>query len=175
MMSSRQFKWALLVVALGLLAGGCRSQLQGLKPSSLVQETVVVRGVVDGDTFTTHDGRTVRLLGLDAPETYREGLGTEYYSAQATQALCNLIEGRTVLLWRDEQDCDQYGRLLRYIFLGEGTFVNWYMVRYGFAQALNIPPNRRFHKALLAAQIQAKREGLGMWSGPVGQYTRGER
>ncbi len=165
--------FGLLVIALGLLAPGCRFKPQEAIPSPLAQETVVVRAVADGDTFATSDGRTVRLLGLDTPEVYREGLGTEYYSAEASQALRDLIEGRSVLLWRDVQDCDQYGRLLRYVFVGEGTFVNWYIVRHGFAQALSIPPNRRFHELLLDAQIQAKREGLGMWPGPVGQYTKG--
>lgn len=177
-MTKGQFRILMVLTVVAGCLGGAVSNLAfrgvpavGQATGGQVQEAVSVAGVTDGDTFSTQDGRPVRLLGLDAPEVYREGLGTEYYSAEATQALRSLIEGHLVLLWRDTEDGDRYGRLLRYIFLEDGAFVNWYLVRYGFAQALDLPPNSRFHEVLLDAQIQAKREGLGMWSGPVGQYT----
>ena len=173
-----QFRILMVLTVVAGFLGGAVSNLafrsvpaMAQATEAQVQEAVSVAGVTDGDTFSTQDGRLVRLLGLDAPEVYREGLGTEYYSAEATQALRSLVEGHSVLLWRDTEDCDQYGRLLRYIFLEDGAFVNWYLVRYGFAQALDLPPNSRFHEVLLDAQIQAKREGLGMWAGPIGQYT----
>ena len=119
-----------------------------------------VRGVTDGDTIDVRVGaadETVRLIGINAPEA------GECFSAEAAAALADLVEGRSVRLVGDESDRDQYGRLLRYVFVGE-TFVNEALVRGGFAQAYRYEPDVARADALDAAQAEAEARGRGLWA-----------
>lgn len=120
-----------------------------------------VRGVTDGDTIDVRVGvaadETVRLIGINAPET------GECFSAEAAAALADLVEGRSVRLVGDESDRDQYGRLLRYVFVGD-TFVNEALVRGGFAQAYRYEPDVARADALDAAQAEAEAGGRGLWA-----------
>lgn len=75
--------------------------------------TYVVTHVVDGDTVDLGNGETVRLVGIDAPEIGECG------HDEATAALVALVEGRTITLGESDEDRDKYGRLLRYVDIGE--------------------------------------------------------
>lgn len=75
--------------------------------------TWLVTHVVDGDTVDLANGETVRLVGIDTPEVGRCGY------ERATVALVRLVEGRRVRLVRSDEDRDGYGRLLRYVDIGE--------------------------------------------------------
>jgi micrococcal nuclease len=61
-------------------------------------------------------------------------------------------------------DVDNFGRLLRYVYLPDGRFVNEAMVRQGFALANESPPNVSQSEPLAMAQISAQASGLGMWA-----------
>ena len=74
-------------------------------------ETSVVSRVIDGDTVELIDGERVRLIGIDTPEK-----GNKCYKESAIR-LSELVEGKDVILERDVEDKDRYGRLLRFIFL----------------------------------------------------------
>lgn len=121
-----------------------------------------VTHVTDGDTIDVSlDGRDerVRLVGINAPEATHD----ECFSGEATAALADLVEGRSVRLVRDESDRDDYGRLLRYVFVGD-TFVNEALVRHGFAQAYRYEPDTAEADRLEAAQAAAEREQAGLWA-----------
>jgi endonuclease YncB( thermonuclease family) len=72
----------------------------------------VVARVVDGDTVELGNGETVRLVGIDAPETGECG------HDRATDGLARLVLGQAVRLLRPDEDRDRYGRLLRYVDIG---------------------------------------------------------
>lgn len=76
------------------------------------ERTHFVARVIDGDTLELGDGRTVRLVGIDAPE--REECGYD----QASAALADLVLRQRVRLAASDEDTDQYGRLLRYVDVG---------------------------------------------------------
>ena len=77
------------------------------------QRAYAVEHVIDGDTIRLRDGRTVRLVGIDAPEREECGYG------EAGAALAGLVLREQVRLTVSDEDTDQYGRLLRYVDVGE--------------------------------------------------------
>jgi micrococcal nuclease len=124
-------------------------------------QTAAVTAVVDGDTIDVRlaSGRldTVRLIGINAPEA------GECFSEQSTTALEELVGGKEIVLVKDVSERDQYGRLLRYVFLPDGEFVNEAMVAAGFALAGDYPPDVARRDELTGAQSRAEAAMLGMW------------
>jgi micrococcal nuclease len=122
----------------------------------------VVVSVTDGDTIRVdHAGGSndpLRLTGINTPES------GECYGTESTAALDSLVGDKTVIMIRDVSDRDQFGRLLRYIYLNDGTFVNEVMVSEGFALAREFPPDTAQAVLLGAAQAQAETERLGLWA-----------
>jgi endonuclease YncB( thermonuclease family) len=91
-----------------------------------------VTRVIDGDTIDVDiNGETfrVRYVGINTPER------DEVCYQDAVDANAALVANQTVGLVRDTSETDQYGRLLRYIYVG-GVFVNEELVRNGFAEAV---------------------------------------
>jgi micrococcal nuclease len=122
-----------------------------------------VTGVDDGDTIVLEDGSTIRYLGIDTPETHHPTIGEECGGKEATDYNKKLVEGKRVRLIKDITDKDQYGRLLRYVFTEDGQFVNYMLIRNGFAQTLPISPDMLFDKTFEDALKIAKKENLGIW------------
>ena len=96
--------------------------------------------VVDGDTVVVDDGHgseTVRLLGVDTPETVHPQKPVEYFGKEASAFTKRMAEGQLVRLERDlsNADRDPYGRLLRYVYLEDGRLLNAEIIAqgYGFA------------------------------------------
>lgn len=123
---------------------------------------VTLASVTDGDTvrvrFTNGAVEKVRLVGINTPET------GECYAGEATQALTGLLTGTGFTMTTDVSDRDRYDRLLRYLWLDDGTFVNEAMVAGGFALAGDYPPDSRYAGQLAAAQQRAEASGLGLWA-----------
>jgi len=131
----------------------------------LSTEALVV-DVVDGDTIKVEiDGvvYSLRYIGIDTPETVHPSKPVEWMGKEATEANRNLVENQTVTLEQDISDTDQYGRLLRYVYLSDGTFVNLELVRKGFAHASAYPPDVRYQELFDEAQREARIAGIGLW------------
>ncbi|MPZ54521.1 MAG: hypothetical protein GEU79_17645, partial [Acidimicrobiia bacterium] len=100
----------------------------------------------------------LRLIGINSPER------DECYSAESHAYLESLLEGEMVTLERDRTDRDRFDRLLRYVYLEDGTLVNEVMVEEGMAIARRYPPDTSLAKTLEAAQSRAKDAVLGLWA-----------
>jgi micrococcal nuclease len=135
----------------------------------------VVRRVVDGDTVDVDvDGRTerVRLTGIDTPEIEhppsdgRPGNRAECFADEAHAFTASLIPvGTPVRLERDVVGRDDYGRLLAYVYRADdGIFVNYEIVRHGFARPLTIPPNETFRDLMVRAARDAEADHVGLWA-----------
>ena len=122
-----------------------------------VYEQALVTSVIDGDTVELADGRHVRYLGIDTPES------GEYYAEEATAKNKDLVEGRTVELQRGKQDQDEYGRLLRYVYV-DGIFVNAELVAQGYATAYIFDPDDRYSQILVQLEQYAKMRERGLWA-----------
>ena len=127
----------------------------------------VVR-VIDGDTIEVYlDGElhTVRYIGMDTPETVHPTKGEEPYGKEASTKNSELVLGKTVLLEKDVSETDRYGRLLRYVYVGN-VFVNAELVRLGYAQVVTYPPDVKYQEHFLALQVEAREAGRGLWGAP---------
>lgn len=122
--------------------------------------------VVDGDTIVVSiEGQEFRLryIGIDTPETKHPDRPIEWMGPEATEANRQLVEGKTVYLEKDVSEADQYARLLRYVYLADGTFVNAELVRLGYAQISTYPPDVKYEDLFLAMQQEARENDRGLW------------
>ena len=128
-------------------------------PTNSKRDEGVVVGIVDGDTIDVQiDNQIyrVRYIGIDTPETDEAG----YWQATGENQV--LVYPKQVVLIKDVSETDQYGRLLRYVFVGD-TFVNYDLVRKGLAQASTYQPDTACSSYFSTAQNQAKSQQVGLW------------
>lgn len=124
----------------------------------VVSNTLLIVDVIDGDTIRASDGSKIRLIGIDAPEVAQK----ECYADQSTQILKELIWQKEVTLVVDKSETDRYGRLLRYVYLGQ-QFINAELLEEGAAVAKFYPPDTHLQEPLLTAQQIAKDNKKGLW------------
>ena len=153
----------LAMVALVAVVCGCAAS----SPPRTDGRASVVH-VVDGDTIVVRvDGReeTVRLLGIDTPETRKPDSPVECFGPEATARLEALLpEGTTVRLVRDVEPRDRYDRLLAYVYRDtDGLFVDLVLVAEGYAGTLSIAPNVAHRDQLAAAEAEARSARRGLW------------
>ena len=123
-------------------------------------DTVEVTYVYDGDTIEVElngEKVKVRYIGIDTPER-----DTPYY-AEATKANRDLVQGETVILVKDVSETDRFGRLLRYIYLPDGTFVNEKLIADGYARLITIPPDLKYADYFRELQADARSAEKGLW------------
>jgi len=133
--------------------------------NSLYEQALVTR-VIDGDTVELADGHHVRYLGIDTPES------GEYYAGNATARNRELVEGKTVELQVGNRDKDEYGRLLRYVYV-DGIFVNAELVAQGYAAAYIFDPYDRYSQVLVQLEQYAKLRERGLWGAAQGNNETG--
>lgn len=128
-----------------------------------------VTHVVDGDTVDLDlpDGTTerARLLGIDTPETVKPDTPVQCFGPEASARTKALLPvGTAVLVQRDAEARDRYGRLLVYLWRAKDQlFVNRSLVDDGFARTLSIEPNTAHRADLGAAAAGARAAGRGLW------------
>lgn len=122
-----------------------------------------VARVVDGDTIQLDNGEKVRYIGVDTPETKHPRKPVEYFGKEASAKNKNLVGGKKVRLEFDVQKRDRYRRLLAYVYLDDGTFVNAELVSLGYAKVWTIPPNVRYQELFIQLQREAQKAKRGLW------------
>ena len=132
--------------------------------ASQEREKVRVARVIDGDTIELEDGRKVRYIGIDTPETVDPKKPVQCFGREAYLENKSLVEGKEIEMEKDVSETDHYGRLLRYVWV-EGVFVNEHLVREGFAHAVTFPPDVKYQELFLEAERKAREEGKGFWGG----------
>jgi micrococcal nuclease len=126
----------------------------------------VVRAV-DGDTIVVRlDGREqrVRYIGVNTPESVDPRRPAQCFGKEAAARNHELVAAKIVRLDRDVSDVDQFGRLLRYVFV-DGRFVNAELVREGYAQAVTHPPDLKYADLFRSLEHEARAANRGLWHG----------
>jgi micrococcal nuclease len=141
------------------------------------REPALVKRVIDGDTYLLHNGDKVRLLGIDTPEKYNskkldkdaDRTGQDKKTIRKLGKLSSdyvkdLVEGKKVFLEKEPnyEDKDKYGRLLRYVYLEDGTLVNAKIIQDGYGQVYEKYPVSKtdeFRKYQREARLQKR----GLW------------
>jgi len=126
-------------------------------------ELFEVRWVDDGDTVVLSDGRRIRYIGINAPEVKSKYSKAEPFGNEAREFNRELVYLKKVRLEFDNEKYDQYNRLLAYVFLPDGTFINNAMIAAGYAYCLPRKPNAKYDKLFIKSQQNAMISNKGMW------------
>ena len=125
--------------------------------------------VIDGDTFTVAmngENVTVRLIGIDTPETVDPRKPVQCFGKEASEKAKRTLSGTSVRIETDpsQGELDKYGRLLAYAFLGSGINVAEYMIAegYGHEYTYNLP--YKYQTEFKAAEATAREQKRGLWA-----------
>lgn len=123
--------------------------------------------VNDGDTITVRANNQedkVRFIGIDTPEKDHPSRPIQCYSYAATDYLTELIGDNDVKLVADPTNSnrDRYDRLLRYVYLPDGTLLNAKLIEEGYAFAYTSFPVTKMNE-FLELETQAREAGRGLW------------
>lgn len=131
-------------------------------------EWVLVTYVTDGDTIGVGRGwryQTVRLIGVDTPETVHPEKPVEPFGPEASDFTGRNLAGQRVLLeFEPANQHDRYDRLLAYVFLADGTLFNAELIKQGYARVI-APSPFRYYKEFKRYEQEARKAGLGIWGG----------
>lgn len=157
---------------------GCeleKEKIQEQKTSG--KDFLVIEKVIDGDTFKLSNGEKVRLLGIDTPEKYQSNKlesdskksGRDKKTLQklgelASDYVKGFAEGKRVYLETEpnHEDRDKYGRLLRYVYLEDGTMVNKKIISDGYAYVYDKFPLSKLDE-FRQAYREARENRRGLW------------
>ena len=118
--------------------------------------------VVDGDTIVLDGQETIRLIGVDTPETKDPRKPVEAFGQEAYEFTKGLVEGKKVRLEYDQERIDKYGRTLAYVYLDDGTFVNAQIILQGYGHAYTAFPFK-YMENFRGYERMARERGLGLW------------
>jgi len=134
--------------------------------------TFVVARVIDGDTVhldvPDSEGRVtkVRLLGIDAPEMGDASRKPMYFAEEATKFATDLALGKRVTVYLDEPagSRDKYNRLLAYLQLPDGRFLNEELIQGGYAYA-HLRFRHSYYSKYKQLEAGARAAKAGLWAG----------
>jgi len=125
-------------------------------------EGILVTRVIDGDTIEIEGGQKIRYIGIDTPETVDPRTSVQCYGKEASAKNKEFVEGKRVRLEKDVSETDKYGRLLRYVFVGD-VFVNETLVKEGYAFSSTYPPDIKYQDRFAKAEKAAREADRGLW------------
>jgi micrococcal nuclease len=145
-------------------------------------EAVTVARVIDGDTFELSDGRKVRLVGVNTPESTTRH---EEYGKEASNYTSSKLTGKKIWMQKDVSDMDRYGRLLRIVWLEVPSddmneseirkkMFNANLVINGYAEPSTYPPDVKYADYFRKFAREAREKNTGLWA--FGEYgtTKGD-
>ena len=129
------------------------------------QDYYLCTRVVDGDTIIVSiDGKKerVRLIGVDTPETKHPKKPVQYFGKEASAFTKRMVEGKKVRLEYDQQHRDRYNRLLAYVYLEDGTFLNAEIIKQGYGFAYTRFPFK-YLDDFRNYEKEARHDKRGLW------------
>lgn len=141
------------------------------KPDIKGLEKGIVTYVIDGDTFDVKlkNGKTERIrpVLVDTPEICHKQSPTsctaDPYGEEATNFTRELLDGKTVYLEKDTSDRDKYGRLLRYVYLSDGTMYQELVLKEGLAKVAVYKPDTKYEKEFKEIELEARAKRINLW------------
>ena len=130
-----------------------------------------VAKVIDGDTIDidipdgNYNHTRIRLLGIDTPETKDPRTGPMYFGKEASDFATNLAFGKqvTIFLDKDKNPRDKYHRLLAYVQLPDGKFLNEELLSEGYAYAY-LPFKHSLSNKYKQLESVARGQNKGLWA-----------
>lgn len=149
---------------------------------SMGLELITVGRVVDGDTIVTSDGRKVRLVGVNTPESTTRH---EEYGKEASNYTTSKLNGKQVWIQKDVSETDRYSRLLRIVWLSVPTnemdeneirtkMFNADLVLNGYAEPSTYPPDVKYSEYFVKFAREARDANKGLWAFGEQGTTKGD-
>jgi len=126
------------------------------------EEPARVKRAIDGDTLLLTNGERVRLIGVDTPETKHPRKPVQYFGKEAYLFTKRMVEGKDVRLEYDWQRRDKYGRILAYVYLRDGTFLNAEIIKQGYGFAYTRFPFK-YLEEFRKYEREARENRKGLW------------
>ena len=128
-----------------------------------------VSSVTDGDTLKVNINgtvQTVRLIGMDTPETVDPRKPVQCFGKEASNKAKELLSGRKVRIEKDQTqgELDKYGRTLAYVYRDDGLFYNKYMIEQGYAHEYTYNTPYKYQSEFKTAEKSARENQSGLWS-----------
>lgn len=165
-------RWLSGSAALCWLLGPATGNALDCTPTHL-DESAFVEQVIDGDTLRLTDGRDIRVIGVDAPETAHRGYAAQPYGNEAREAVMVWLgTSRKIGLRFDVQPRDRFGRQLAHVTLPDGRSLAQRLLERGLVSALVIPPNLAYSECYVALEAQAQAARKGIWTVPRYQTAK---
>jgi len=131
-----------------------------------------VLSVVQADLLRLDTGQKVRLLGADTPETTDPNRPLEYFGRESFLYTKRKAEGQRVRIEFDQRRMDDFGQLLGYVYLADGTFLNLDIVRTGHGHAwFGEPVSDEYALRFREAETTARQTQQGLWSAQQREAT----
>jgi len=161
---------AAALLALSLLVAPAWSAETALVPPAGLERdgSAAVAAVIDGDSLTLTDGRTVRLVGIQAPKLAkgRQNFPEWPLAREAKLALEELVANQTVGLRFGGAKSDRYGRVLAQLDRPDGLWIQGELIRRGLARVYTFPDNHAAAAPMYALEQEARAAGRGLWADP---------
>ncbi|RLJ20660.1 nuclease [bacterium endosymbiont of Escarpia laminata] len=153
----------LLLLFLALLFS---SAVDASCPSLGSGELFEVAEIFDGDTLLLSDGRRIRLIGINTPETGWEEKPDEPHAKAAKRRLERLVSdsGKRIRLEKGHQQKDRYRRILAHVYSQNGKNLIEAMLQDGAGFQIVFPPNLNHLQCYRAAESRARAAGRGVWA-----------
>lgn len=137
--------------------------------AKIAQTYYSVVKVIDGDTLSIQiNGKvqTLRLIGLDTPETVDPRKPVQCFGREASAKAKEILTGQQVRIETDQtqDEYDKYNRLLAYVFLPEGTLLNEMMIREGYGHEYTHQTPYKYQNEFRAAENEARNKKRGLWA-----------
>ena len=169
LLKNKYVRWSALVTALLFIAFCLWKAIASTQPFVLDQTRYYpVTYVVDGDTFKVQTNSkiiTVRMLGINTPETVDPRKPQECYGPEASHETKELLTDKRVKLSLNpkREATDKYGRYLAYVYREDGLFINEFLLKKGFAREYTVGKPYSFQKEFKTIEALSQKEKRGLW------------
>ena len=139
-------------------------------------DNILVSRVVDGDTLVLENNEKLRLIGIDTPEMHEsdklyrdvrrsgeEASTIRQLGRRSYEFTKKLVEGKRVRLEFDVERLDRYKRILAYVYLSDGAFLNAMIVEQGYASPMVYAPNTKYADLFARLYREARENKRGLW------------
>jgi micrococcal nuclease len=181
---NRKTMWLIvLVIGAGILVlatiGTWRANTTNKKGQAVKLDPEIfyeVTRVLDGDTFNIKVGKkeiTVRILGINTPETVDPRRAPECYGKEASLLTKELLSHRRVRLELSphREVRDKYGRYLAYVYRDDDVFINEYLLKEGAAKEYTYGRAYSLQRRFQTYEMVAQTQGSGLWGKCAGQNS----
>ncbi|MFC1577193.1 thermonuclease family protein [Candidatus Omnitrophota bacterium] len=134
-----------------------------LSAACAAEEYFEVVRIADGNTIVLDIGDTVYLLGVNSPDITHNSEAIRNLAERSLAFTKKMCAGKRVRLEFDGRSVDKFGRVLAYVYLEDGTFLNAEIIKNGYGQASTIRAFK-LSEQFREYEKEARENKAGFWA-----------